>query len=292
MSMKSTKKSMKNKSKMVSIIIVNWNEKEMLRKCLESIKSNTIYYPYEIIVVDNNSNDGSQEMIKMYFPWVKLIENKENLGFSRANNIGIKTSKGEYVLLLNNDTEVKKGWLMNLIEFAENNKKFGVVGPKLLYQDGSVQQLKGYPDTSKEVDFVTGAAFLIKREVINKVGLLDEGFSPIYYEDKDYCMRVLKAGYKIGYTSSSVIVHHCGLTTDKLPSWKYLVGNKNRIRFTLLHYSIKELIKMIPHEILQIGASIMRMRLHLLIYAYLLVLKDLKNIIETRKRIPLSTTFQ
>lgn len=190
-----------NQEILVSIIILNWNKKDLTRNCLNSILKNTEYPYYEIIVVDNGSNDGSPQMIKNEYPMVKLIENKRNLGFSKGNNIGIKYSKGDYIFLLNNDTEVTNNWLNSAVKVANSSSKIGIVGCKLLFPDGKIQHaggwmderamghLYGYGEVDKgqynkiyEVEFVSGAAMLIKKEVIDKIGLLDEGFSPAYKE--------------------------------------------------------------------------------------------------------------
>ncbi|PIU03839.1 glycosyl transferase family 2 [Candidatus Shapirobacteria bacterium CG08_land_8_20_14_0_20_39_18] len=220
----------------LSIIIVSYNTKDLLRKCLNSLKG----YDTEIIVVDNNSQDDSQSVVKKEFPDVHLIINDDNLGFAKANNQGIKIATGDYVLLLNSDTQVKPGALEKLVEFAKSHLDAGVIGARLLNQDGSIQpsiyrlptitnaikefwlgQLglteKYFIDSSKgeEVEAVVGAVFLIPKTVIQKVGLLDERYF-MYFEDLDYCRRVRRAGYKVYYFPKAEVFHYHGASGKKI----------------------------------------------------------------------------
>jgi GT2 family glycosyltransferase len=191
----------------VSIIIVNWNTKKLLHDCLASIYKFTRDIDFEVIVVDNGSSDKSSDMVKKDFPQVKLVINKDNLGFTKANNKGIKIAKGKYILLLNSDTYLVENSLKKLITIANQKEKVGAIGPLLLNEDKSVQQSVGFfphlPQVlwwmsflddlpfgyllkpyhvnhdlfykkPEDVDWVTGAAILVPRKVIDKVGLLDE----------------------------------------------------------------------------------------------------------------------
>jgi GT2 family glycosyltransferase len=238
--------------KKTSIIILNYNGKKLLEKCIESIIDNTLE-DYEIIVVDNNSNDGSAKMVRKKFPTVKLIQNSENYGFSKGNNIGMKSAKSDFVLLLNNDTEVTKGWLKEMVKTI-SKKGVGVVGPRLVLPNGEVQKncydyrfgytIKFAPSgmishnderfhqlvKEREVDCVSGACLLIKKSVIEKIGFLDEGYSPIYFEDVDYCFRAKRAGYKVICNPHSVLYHHKGITMNK-QDWQYETYHRNRIKF-------------------------------------------------------------
>lgn len=247
---------------LISIIIVNRNGGKLLKKTLESIECNTNYENYKIIIVDNGSYDNSISIIKNNFPWVKLIINKENLGFSKANNQGIKYAlkeKTDYILLLNNDIEmVNKDWLRNMVKTIESDPKIGIVGCKLIYPNGKEQHSYGqiifnkeknriglnYYDQFMEVDYVIGAVFLIKKEVVDKIGLLDEGFTPIFFEEIDYCVRCKKAGYKVIHNPRVIVVHHVGETVRKTFSnfQREFIFNKNRIRFMLLNFPLKQLI--------------------------------------------------
>lgn len=228
----------------LSIIIVSWNTKELLKQCLDSLVSNV-----EIIIVDNGSSDGSQEMVKEKFPEAILIENKENLGFAKGNNIGIRKAKGEYIMLLNPDTIVKKGAIGKLIDFLDNNKKATGVMPLLLNENGSVQKdpiflrfpspigvffyynswlkkialiffpsllfsLKDFNQVT-EVEQLSGAAMMIRADILKSIGGLDERY-PYYFEDVDLSYRFKKAGCKLFMNPEAQIIHLGGRSTQKL----------------------------------------------------------------------------
>jgi len=264
----------------VSIVVLNYNGKELLRKCLESILKETEYGNYEIIVVDNNSSDASVEMVKKFFPELKLIQNKKNYGFSKGNNIGAKyglRNDAEFILFLNNDTEVTKGWLREMVKIAKSKEEIGIVGPRFLFPDGRIQKncykyRYGFshslaPDKIMEVDCVTAACMLIKRRVIEKIGLLDESYYPIYFEDVDYCFRVKKAGFKIICTPNSIVYHHKGVTMEKL-DWQYETYHTNRIRFILKHFPHSWLIVRFFIEIWNIIEAIKKKKLKILLSTY------------------------
>ncbi|AWW27116.1 glycosyltransferase family 2 protein [Acetobacterium carbinolicum] len=226
----------------LSIIIVNYKTEELTSNCIDSIiKSNTKGLSYEIILVDNASEDGSVEAIKMRFPEVEVIENHENLGFSKANNIGMEVSKGEFLLLLNSDTIVELNTLKGAIAFISDHKHIGALGCKILLPSGKLDPackrsfptpLNGlyhslnldmafpestrfgaynltYVDENKtcSIDCIMGAFMLVPRAVIDVVGMLDEDFF-MYGEDIDWCYRIKQAGYQIIYYPEVRIFHH------------------------------------------------------------------------------------
>jgi GT2 family glycosyltransferase len=252
----------------LSIVIVSLNTKDILKKCLESIKNLKL----EIIVIDNASTDGSTEMVKKEFSdkgglasgWskVKLIENEKNLGYARANNQGIKIAKRRYIFLLNSDTQIKTRSFEKLVKFTKDNSQAGVVGAKLVNLDGSVQAsvyyfptiwraIKEYwlgqkgayekyaPKGKKpvEVEAVTGAAMLISRKTIEKIGLLDERYF-MYFEDLDYCRRVRKAGLKVYYLPKAEIIHHHGKSAQKAggKAYQYLSQSSKIFNGIVKHY--------------------------------------------------------
>ncbi|MBU3924528.1 glycosyltransferase family 2 protein [Patescibacteria group bacterium] len=221
----------------VSIIILNWNGWQDTLECLDSLTK--IFYPnYEVIVIDNNSTNESaaklkvkSEKLKVEGKNFKLIENKENFGFAGGNNPGIKyavENKSDYVLLLNNDTIVDPDFLEKLVKAGESDQNFGIIGPKIYYESdknriwfggGYFSWLGGgrhmeydkiddkpLDEAIKEVDFMTGCCFLIKREIIEKIGPMNEDFF-LYYEDTEWSLRARKNGYKVIYAPSSHIWH-------------------------------------------------------------------------------------
>jgi hypothetical protein len=234
----------------LSVSIVNYNNKEYLESCLNSIYSNHLKIDFEVIVVDNGSSDGSVEMTKQVFPSVTLIENSRNEGFVIANNKGVRASQGRYILSLNNDTVILDDVLDTLVEFMDKHPEAGVCGPKVLNNDGTIQHQckRGFPTVSSllyyylglhkifpkskifghylktylktdevnEVDSVSGACLMVRREVIKEVGLLDENFI-MYGDDLDWCYRIKKAGWKVYYVPHAQIVHYGGRSSRKLP---------------------------------------------------------------------------
>lgn len=232
----------------LSIIIVNYNTKELTRQTLQSIYKYNHNLDFEVIVVDNNSTDDSVDMIKEEFQQVLLIRNQDNLGFSRANNIGIKKAKGKYILLLNSDTVIMEDTLEVMFNFMESNPNVGAAGCKVVLPDGSLDKAckrsfptpqnalynalkldKLFPHNKKfgeynltyldedeihEVDCLVGAFMMVRKEAIEEVGLLDENFF-MYGEDIDWCYRIKKAGWKIVYYPKTKIIHYKGGSSKK-----------------------------------------------------------------------------
>jgi len=243
----------------LSIAIVSWNTRDLLRKCLKSIYSNIHKISFEVWVVDNDSSDGSREMIRAEFPQVELIENKNNLGFARANNLALERSKGKYGLLLNPDTLVREGAPEAMLSFMEAKAGVGICGCKILNEDGSVQPSRGkFPDLFtaffhmtnvdrlcpgnrfsrrfmgaglnvdevEEVDWVTGACLLVRRRAMESIGLLDEKFF-MYCEDLDWCRRMKESGWKVYYFPQAEIVHYRSRSYDEGSLKIFLEGYKS-----------------------------------------------------------------
>ncbi|MDI6892712.1 MAG: glycosyltransferase family 2 protein [Actinomycetota bacterium] len=245
----------------LSIVIVNWNTRGLLRDCLSSIYGSPLKERFEVIVVDNASTDGSQDLIKSDFPQVKLIANDQNLGFSRANNQAVRASKGEYVLLLNSDTVVSDEALGEMIRFMDEHPKAGAATCTLLLTDGVPQPfIYGEDPTLSylvkrilrmllkgrfmhdwrgaeviETDWVTGACMMVRKKTIDEIGLLDENMF-MYFEDNDWCYRMRKRGWKIYYCPFVQITHLCGRSADR-PSRKEDYY-KSLIYFYRKHYSL------------------------------------------------------
>jgi GT2 family glycosyltransferase len=248
----------------LSILIVNWNTRELLRDCLNSIYETVEGLAFDVIVVDNNSGDGSQEMVRQQFPQVQLIENAANVGFARANNQAIAASRGRYVLLLNSDTIVQPGALRAMLTYADGYPDVGVVGAHLLNADGSFQAshtrfptlrrefliLSGlgrllfgrwYPSHSPEqsravadADYVEGACMLARREAVDQVGGLDEGYF-MYAEEVDWCFSMRRAGWRVVYLPQARIVH-LGGASSKSNTRREAVLYRSRVRFFRKHY--------------------------------------------------------
>ena len=214
-----------NLNKKIAIIIVNWKQYELTINCLLSLEK-LEYKNFKVIIVDNESNFEKVNKIKSDFTKVEVIESKENLGFASANNIGIKyaiKNKFEYVMLLNNDTEVNKEFLTPLLNSFKNDNSLGAVQPLIMNYNnrakvwnagGYLNIFFGFPYTNnklnnkkRQIDWITGCCIVLKTKVIKKVGLMDEDFFA-YYEDVDWSLRIKKLGYKLGVVESSVIFHH------------------------------------------------------------------------------------
>lgn len=216
-------------SKKITVIIVNWNVREALRRNLARLFSLSCPIEFEVIVIDNASTDGSALMVREEFPQVRLVMNDWNAGFAYANNQGLRVAKGEVVILLNPDMHVKEGALERTYERLNQDHSIGIVGGKLITAEGeifnSVRRNPGFKDQfailskwahlrpgaldhylhsdfdysrTQEVDHVRGAYFAFRRDLVDVVGLMDDGFF-LWFEEVDYCMRVKEAGYKIMY---------------------------------------------------------------------------------------------
>jgi N-acetylglucosaminyl-diphospho-decaprenol L-rhamnosyltransferase len=217
----------------LSAIIVNWNTRDLLHHCLTSLGDEQ-GIQCEIIVVDNASNDGSSLMVQETFPDVVLIVNERNLGFAAASNQGIHASQAKYVILLNSDTCLPKLALKEMVTFMDYHLDAGAMGPRLTLVDGTPQPYafgrdptlgylfsrflnqalfhrpmhNWYTDGVQEVDWVSGACLVARRQAIEQIGLLDEKFF-MYFEDNDWCLRTRKQGWKI-YHNANISVQHLG----------------------------------------------------------------------------------
>jgi GT2 family glycosyltransferase len=222
---------------------VNFNAEKLLKKCLGSVYTETKQIPFDVWVVDNNSTDASVPMMRQNFPQVNLIENKENVGFAKANNQAITKCTGDYILLLNPDTRILQNAIEKMVDFMDANPTVGICGCKVLNEDGTLQlacrrsiptpgvaffRLTGlsklfpkskimakynltYLDLDKPqgVDAVSGAFLMIRKKVVDGIGLLDERFF-MYGEELDWCLRAKKAGWAVMYYPDAEIVHYKG----------------------------------------------------------------------------------
>lgn len=251
----------------LSIIIVNTNNLPVIGPCLDSIYRHTQDMSFEVILVDNGSTDGSLELIKSSYPQVKLIENGTNLGFSKANNRGMEQSDGKAVILLNSDTELKDNALKRLYDFLFSNPEIGACGGTLIYPSGAPQfsygcfpsfgrmlwitasKLLGIKAGRKEralipsrdakepflVEYVCGADLMMKREALDKVGLLDERFF-VYFEETDLCCRILQGGYTNWLLPDVKILHHIEGSFRERKRMRELIFFTSLNRYLMKHY--------------------------------------------------------
>lgn len=251
----------------LSVIIVSWNTKKLLEDCLKSLFKYTKELNFEVIVVDNGSTDDSPQMVKSKFPKVILIKNKDNFGFTKANNQGIKVAKGDYIALLNSDTYLIENAFKKLLEAAKSKNNKAVLAPLLLNENRTIQQSVGFfpnlPQVffwmsflddlpfgqflkpyhvdhdsfykkAREVDWLTGAAIFVPREIIKKAGALNEEIF-MYGEDVEWCFRIKKAGYKISLYPQAKIVHIGRGSSKKIPT-KAFVGEYLGVKFFYKEY--------------------------------------------------------
>jgi len=253
----------------LSVIILNWNTKVETRDCLNSIFRQTHRHAIEVLVADNASSDGSREMLATEFPQARVVAHPMNLGFGAGNNRAIPATCGRYVLFLNSDTIVTEGAFDALVDFADAHPGAGVVGPKLLNPDGSLQySCRRFPNlgagffrntplgrlfpknrftqdylmsdwdhaTVREVDWVSGAALMIRREALEQTGGFDEGFF-MYSEDVDLCYRVHEAGWQVVYFPDAVIYHAVGRSGRHIPTRMIYHSHRGTYRFYKKHYA-------------------------------------------------------
>ncbi len=268
----------------ISIIIVNWNTKDNLLNCLESIFKHLRNINGEVIVVDNGSKDGSIEALKIYYPSVRLIENKSNLGFAKAVNQGLRKAQAKYILLLNPDTQIKDNTVKKLINFMQVNPETGIAGAHLLNVDGSKQNsIANFPSLATEllnkrllrwlfpnrflgkeknysepieVDSVIGACMMLRCEAIEKAGMMDEDYF-LFFEETDLCYRVKKAGFKVYHVPEAEAIHFQGKSIEREKKRakveyyrsRYLFFRKHRGRWQELILRIGLLVRLVIEEI-------------------------------------------
>ncbi len=279
----------------LSIIIVNWNVRDLLRACLASVQRSwgaggqggrEAGEPYhftnlpiyrstitiEVIVVDNASSDGSAEMVTAEFPWVRLIANAENRGFTGGNNQGLAISAGRYVFFLNPDTVVVGDALATMVAYLDAHPEIGALGPQLRYGDGSLQSSRRrfptfatalfestpvgwhWPNnpwarryrmeekktfevsetskvsTGEEVDWLVGAALMVRREALAQVGGFDEGYF-MYSEELDLCRRIKQAGWRIVYLPAAQIIHYEGKSSEQIVAARHIRFQTSKVRY-------------------------------------------------------------
>lgn len=239
-------------SALVTIVTINYNQLSLTCQLLDSLRKVT-YPSVEIIVVDNNSVEDPTPILSKNYPEVKLILSKENLGFAGGNNLGIKSSRGEYVLFLNNDTEVDPGFLEPMVNLFKTNPHAGAASSKILYYNsgetiqyvgstridpftgrskrlGYLEKDNGQYDTVKETDLAHGAAMMVPRRVIDKIGMMPEFFF-LYYEEVDWCESIKKGGYNIYVVPQSRVYHKESMSIGRGSTLKTYYMTRNRVLY-------------------------------------------------------------
>jgi GT2 family glycosyltransferase len=246
----------------VCIVIVNWNTRELLERCLMSVAGEVAAGAageIEVIVVDNASTDASADLVQREYPWVKLIANEHNLGFARANNQAIEVSRSDFVLLLNSDTVVRRGAIGTLTEFMERRVGVGAAGAKLLNTDGSLQHScrpmltperefwrltyldRLWPRASyamaswdekrpQEVEVMMGACMMLRREALDEVGLLDESYF-MYTEEVDLCYRLAYAGWELWYVPLALVTHYGQASSRQVAQEMFVQLYRSKVEF-------------------------------------------------------------
>jgi GT2 family glycosyltransferase len=253
----------------VSVIIVSWNARKYLMQCLASLSDQACRYPMEIIVVDNDSSDGSADAVINHYPNTRLIRNTENVGFAKANNIGVSASTGRYLCFVNSDVKVLPDCISRLVDYCEEHHDVGMVGPRILGGDGKLQRsCRGFPnvwnmfcralaldsvfrrsklftgyslshwsqDCLRQVDILVGCFWLVRRLALNEVGLLDDSFF-MYAEDMDWCKRFWAHHWPIVFVPSAEAIHYGGASSSNSPVRFYIEKQRADLQYWRKHHS-------------------------------------------------------
>jgi GT2 family glycosyltransferase len=272
----------------ISIVVVTWNAKEFVDKCLASLQAQTAGATSEIIAVDNASSDGTYELIRDAFPSVKLIQSGSNCGFAKANNLGIAQCRGDYVFLVNPDVVLGNDCLASLCCYMDEHPEVGIAGPKILNPDLTIQEsCKEFPtlwnsfcralaldrllpqyrlfsgqlmrywahDSAREVDILSGCFWVVRSSALAEVGLLDEGFF-MYAEDRDWCKRFWDAGWHVVYYPGAEAIHYGAASSSREPVRFYLEMSRANLRYWKKHHGAAGAaairLVMLLHETLRI----------------------------------------
>lgn len=294
----------------LSITICSWNTVQDLRECLMSLRACADEGNFEVIVVDNASSDDSADMVETEFPEFRLLRQSTNLGFAGGHNLAIRERRGRDVALLNSDTIVHRGAIGQLIQVMQTNFDLGIVGPKLLNSDGTLQpSCRTFPnpiaaafrntilgrmfpnnpftrtylmedwnhDSRRDVDWISGAAIFMRKEAVDAVGVLDENLF-MFFEDVDLCKRTWDAGFRVMYLPTAVITHKGGKSTSKAP-------NRMIIRFhrSMYQYFAKHNAKAFPEMVRPLVMALVAIPITLRAFVFLASNK-VHNIQRTRAK--------
>jgi GT2 family glycosyltransferase len=269
-------------AELVSVVIVSWNARDYLLKCLRTLLAQVAPFPLEVIVVDNASADGSVPAVRAEFPSVRIIELAENLGFSKANNIGLAAAAGEILCLINSDVELRPNSLAPLIDALIKNPSVGLLGPRVIGGDGHLQRsCRGHPtlwnqfcralaldaicprlplftgyllshwphDDTRQVEILSGCFWVARRSALQQVGPLDEAFF-MYGEDMDWCLRYGKAGWALLFVAEVEIVHYGGASSANAPLRFFLEKERAFHQYWKKHHSFASYCGFVPITLL------------------------------------------
>jgi GT2 family glycosyltransferase len=287
----------------LSIIIVSYKTPEVLDLCLNSIRESNLHFDFEVCVVDNHSIDKTIDLLRNSYPWVKVIENRTNIGYGAANNIGINATTGSYLLFINPDTLIPRDAIEKLITYLDQHSNAGAVGPKIIRKDGRFDKAcrrsfptpevafyrlfglnKLFPKSTKynsynyefvsedkemAVDSLMGACMLIRRDVLEKIGLFDITYF-LYGEDLDLCYRIKQAGWEIRYYPEVTVIHLKGESTRKNLSRSIYEFYRSMYIFHNKYYKSKTLFFM--NWLIYVGIG------------FLFIVEILKNLIKRSER--------
>jgi GT2 family glycosyltransferase len=260
-----------------SVVVLSWNGLPYLDSCMAALTAQS-RPAAEILLVDNASTDGSFELVAARYPDVRITRNASNIGVAAGWNVGVEHARGDFVAFLNQDVEIESDWLARIEDAFVQRPQAGIIGSKLLFPDKRTIQHAGgfinYPrcvafhygyhevdngqyDELRCVDFVTGAAFAIKRKVLQSLDGFDEWFSPAYYEDADMCLRARHYGVEVIYAPAARAVHHESTSLGKGSHDVYYFAHKNRLRFARKHLSARQLLEdFLPAEVAVAGSPL------------------------------------
>jgi len=253
----------------VSVVIVSWNAREYLMQCLASLSQEACRYPMEIIVVDNASSDGSADSVATSYPSVRLIRNADNVGFAKANNMAVSVSTGRYLCFVNSDVKVLPHCISRLVDFCEERPNVGMVGPRIIGGDGALQRsCRGFPsvwnmscralaldslfpkirmftgyslshwpqDSVQPVDILSGCFWLVRRQALIQIGMLDEDFF-MYGEDMDWCKRFWMQRWQVVFVPSAEAIHYGGASSSNSPVRFYIERHRADLHYWKKHHS-------------------------------------------------------
>lgn len=251
---------------MLLYLILNWNGKELLEECIDSVLQST-YAPLEIILIDNGSVDGSLELVKTKYPAVIILENGKNIGFAQGNNKGVEISNGKYFVTLNNDVVVEPAWLERPLEYLESDDCIGIVGcrqmnyfnrslvdsyfhypsPGLIFErlgNGKPYDAKSFFAIPGYVISVNGGSAIVRKDLFLRLGGFDNNFFA-YHDETDFCMRIFLNGFKCVYSPQSVVYHKDGASFKKATSTRLFCIDRNTIWFIFKYYPLSIILKSI-----------------------------------------------